>query len=76
MVHNDKGTLAIVGAHQIVTQVQVLHWQARLVQHTGTISVEQMPIVIYYTCYCYSHRQCYYYNNNNDISLLLGKLRY
>ncbi len=30
MVHNHKGTLAIVCAYQVVPQIQVLHWQAGL----------------------------------------------
>ncbi|KAA6423533.1 MAG: hypothetical protein FRX49_06593 [Trebouxia sp. A1-2] len=30
MVHNDKGALAIMCAHQVVPQIQILDWQAGL----------------------------------------------
>ena len=44
MVHNHKSGLPIVGAHQVIAQVQVLHWQACLMQHTISISREQLPM--------------------------------
>lgn len=40
MIHNHKGALAVMGAHQVVAQVQVLHWEAYLMQHTPSISKE------------------------------------
>ena len=44
MVHNHKGAPAVMGAHQVVAQIQVLHWEACLMQHTPSISRQQMLV--------------------------------